>query len=173
MHEEDWTRYKDAPHKQDFRYLSHNLFTLCLRRVACSRVLGSSGRACPRTAWIVFEKVSVSGDTSFVSIRAVSFYLGSTDSFVAAPDEANVSAYPPIGDEEEPGVDRYARPVSKLNFYAGCFLAFLSGFLTMFNNFLIKETGSDFGELIAIRSLLQIAAMLALSKVMGRRMYAG
>lgn len=73
-------------------------------------------------------------------------------------------------DEGESGVDRYARPVSKLSFYVGCFLAFFSGFLTMFNNFLIKETGSDFGELIAIRSLLQIAVMLTLSKVMGRRM---
>ena len=85
------------------------------------------------------------------------------------PDDPNGSANIPL-DEEESGVDRYARPVSKLNFYVGCFLAFLSGFLTMFNNFLIKETGSDFGELIAIRSLLQIAVMLTLSKVMGRRM---
>ena len=39
----------------------------------------------------------------------------------------------------------------------------------MFNNFLIKETGSDFGELIAIRSLLQIAVMLTLSKVTGKK----
>ena len=66
-------------------------------------------------------------------------------------------------------MDRYARPVSKLSFYVGCFLAFFSGFLTMFNNFLIKETGSDFGELIAIRSLLQIAVMLTLSKLTGKR----
>ena len=59
--------------------------------------------------------------------------------------------------------------MSKISFYVGCFLAFFSGFLTMFNNFLIKETGSDFGELIAIRSLLQIAVMLTLSKVTGKK----
>ena len=72
-------------------------------------------------------------------------------------------------DGESAGQDRYARPVSKISFYVGCFLAFFSGFLTMFNNFLIKETGSDFGELIAIRSLLQIAVMLTLSKVTGKK----
>ena len=62
---------------------------------------------------------------------------------------------------------RYERPGSKLRFYLGCFLAFLSGFLTMFNNFMIKETGSDFGELLTCRSLIQITVMTTWIKVQG------
>jgi hypothetical protein len=71
--------------------------------------------------------------------------------------------------DPSPTIDRYARPMSKFKFYSGCFLAFLSGFLTMFNNFLIKGTGSDFGELLTTRGLLQISLMFIWIKVKGEK----
>ena len=57
-------------------------------------------------------------------------------------------------------------PITKLAFYGGSFLAFLSGLITTVDNFLIKETKSDFGELLAFRSLLQmsVATSIALAK---------
>jgi hypothetical protein len=59
--------------------------------------------------------------------------------------------------------------MSKFKFYSGCFLAFLSGFLGMFNNFLIKGTQSDFGELLTTRGILQISLMFILIKVKGEK----
>jgi hypothetical protein len=69
--------------------------------------------------------------------------------------------------DPSPTIDRYTRPMSKFKFFSGCLCAFLSGFLTMLNNFLIKGTGSDFGELLTTRGLLQISLMFILIKVKG------
>ncbi|XP_059097482.1 uncharacterized protein LOC131891830 isoform X1 [Tigriopus californicus] len=58
-------------------------------------------------------------------------------------------------------------PITKFTFYFGSFLAFFSGLITTVNNFIIKETGSDFGELLAVRSLIQIPLMLGIAVYKG------
>lgn len=59
-------------------------------------------------------------------------------------------------------------PITKFAFYFGSFLAFFSGLITTVNNFIIKETGSDFGELLAVRSLIQIPLMLGIAMYKGK-----
>jgi hypothetical protein len=71
--------------------------------------------------------------------------------------------------ETSPTIDCNTRPISKFKFYSGCFLAFLAGFLGVVNNFLIKGTRSDFGELLTTRGLLQISLMFIWIKVKGEK----
>eukprot|EP00095_Tigriopus_kingsejongensis_P011145 maker-scaffold534_size144770-snap-gene-0.34 protein:Tk11145 transcript:maker-scaffold534_size144770-snap-gene-0.34-mRNA-1 annotation:"solute carrier family 35 member g1-like" len=76
------------------------------------------------------------------------------------PIRISTSSHPDEEDESNP-------PVTRFGFYLGSFLAFLSGLITTINNFVIKESGSDFGELLAFRSIIQILLMSILAAAKG------
>ena len=54
-----------------------------------------------------------------------------------------------------------------LKFVGGCALAFTSGLVMTINNFLIKWAQSDFGEIMAVRGLMQIPLMLSIIAFQG------
>lgn len=46
-------------------------------------------------------------------------------------------------------------------------MAFTSGLTLTINNFVVKETGIDFGEIMAVRGLMQIPVMLVIIAIEG------
>ena len=54
---------------------------------------------------------------------------------------------------------KWVKTKAKINFAIGAILAFVCGLTMTVNNFIIKETGTDFGVLMAIRGLLQPVVM--------------
>ena len=52
-------------------------------------------------------------------------------------------------------------------FVTGCLLAFFSGLTITLNNFVVKATRVNFGEILAIRCIVQIPVMLAYVLVNG------
>ena len=63
-----------------------------------------------------------------------------------------------LSDEELRQVKRRA----KINFALGCTLAFICGLTMTVNNFIVKEVGTDFGVIMAIRGLLQPIVMFTI-----------
>ena len=54
-----------------------------------------------------------------------------------------------------------------LKFVGGCTLAFTSGLVMTINNFVIKWAKADFGEIMAVRAMMQIPVMLAIIAFQG------
>ena len=63
-----------------------------------------------------------------------------------------------FSDEELKQIKRRAR----INFALGCTLAFICGLTMTVNNFIVKEVGTDFGVIMAIRGLLQPVVMFTI-----------
>ena len=61
-------------------------------------------------------------------------------------------------DEELRQIKRRAR----INFALGCTLAFVCGLTMTVNDFIVKEVGTDFGVIMAIRGILQPVVMFAI-----------
>ena len=54
-----------------------------------------------------------------------------------------------------------------LKFVGGCLLAFTSGLVMTVNNFVIKWAKADFGEIMAVRAMMQIPVMLSIIAFQG------
>lgn len=59
------------------------------------------------------------------------------------------------------------RRKAKIYFALGSLLAFTSGLTLTVNNFIVKASGVDFGEVMAVRGLLQIPIMLIIISIQG------
>ena len=51
------------------------------------------------------------------------------------------------------------------------FLAFTSGLTLTVNNFIVKATGTDFGEIMACRGLLQMPVMFGIITIEGKSIF--
>ena len=68
-----------------------------------------------------------------------------------------------LSDEELASERRRA----KIKFALGCLLAFTSGLTITVNNFITKALSLDFGEIMAVRGLMQIPVMLLIIVIQG------
>ncbi len=59
------------------------------------------------------------------------------------------------------------RKREKWIFALGCLMAFTSGLTLTVNNFIVKATGTDFGEIMAVRGLMQVPVMLTIVIIEG------
>ena len=59
----------------------------------------------------------------------------------------------------------------KINFAIGCFLAFTSGVTSTVNTFIVKATGIDFGEIVAVRGILQTLVMFLIIAYEGKYVF--
>lgn len=62
---------------------------------------------------------------------------------------------------------RRERRKAQVTFALGCLMAFTSGLTLTVNNFIVKATGTDFGEIMAVRGLMQIPIMLSIIACQG------
>ena len=63
---------------------------------------------------------------------------------------------------------RQVRRRASINFAVGCFLAFTSGITSTVNTFIVKATGIDFGEIVAVRGILQTVVMFSIIAYEGK-----
>ena len=57
---------------------------------------------------------------------------------------------------------RQERRRATITFALGCLLAFTSGLTLTVNNFIVKAQGTDFGEIMAVRGILQSLVMFSI-----------
>ena len=84
-------------------------------------------------------------------------HLALKNNFFFSVDESLLS------DEELASERRRA----KIKFALGCLLAFTSGLTITVNNFITKALSLDFGEIMAVRGLMQIPVMLLIIVIQG------
>ena len=57
---------------------------------------------------------------------------------------------------------RQVKKRAKIKFALGCMLAFICGLTMTVNNFIVKEVGTDFGVIMAVRGILQPIVMFVI-----------